>query len=55
MKKSYAFNVLSKKECITTGCNRKLKKRIAEEHPEFTRCFHCHVISEGLRGHHMKG
>ena len=54
MKKSYPFNVLSKKKkCI--DCPKPLKKRIAEEHPKFGRCFSCHVTSEGLRGHHMKG
>lgn len=54
MKKSHPFNVLhEKKKCI--DCPTHLKKRIAEEHPKAKRCFQCHVTSEGLRGHRMKG
>ncbi|MCK4240857.1 MAG: hypothetical protein KAX30_04485 [Candidatus Atribacteria bacterium] len=51
MKKSYSFNILGSKKCM--DCGERLKKRIEEEHPKFRRCYHCHVISEGLRGHRM--
>lgn len=41
-KKSYAFNVLSDKECSMPNCNKKLKKRIAEERPTADRCYKCY-------------
>ena len=37
--KSYSYDVLSNKKC--SRCGRKLKKRIAEEHPKFNKCYRC--------------
>jgi hypothetical protein len=41
-KKSYAFNVLSDKECAMPNCKKKLKKRIVEERPTADRCYKCY-------------
>ena len=40
MKKNYAYDVLSDKQCIV--CGKKLKKRIEIEHPNFTKCYRCY-------------
>ena len=39
MKKSYAYDMLDDKRCVK--CGKKLKKRIAEEHPKFNKCYRC--------------
>lgn len=41
MKKSLPFNVLSEKVCSAPKCGRRLKLRIALEHPEVAMCFQC--------------
>jgi len=42
MKKSYPYNVLSDKKCSVSGCSKKLKLRIVEEHPKFDKCYKCY-------------
>lgn len=39
MKKSYSFDVLSDKVCANPNCDRRLKRRIAEERPRFNLCY----------------
>jgi len=46
MAKSYPFNVLSD-EKFCAKCGRPLKKRIAEEKPNFHLCYNCFKKTRG--------
>jgi hypothetical protein len=41
MKKIYPSNMLSDKKCAKRGCDKKLKLRIAIQHPKFKFCYDC--------------
>jgi hypothetical protein len=40
MTKSHPYNELGEKKCIE--CGKRLKKRIEEERPEWTKCYRCY-------------
>jgi len=46
MAKSYPFNVLSD-EKFCAKCGRPLKKRLAEEKPNFHLCYNCFKKTKG--------
>jgi len=53
MKKTYKFDELSDRVCITPKCNKHLKKRIVEQKPTAKRCFSCEREYQAGRQHHM--
>lgn len=48
------FRVLSRKQCETPHCRRRIKQNVIDRKPHTQFCFPCFVARQAQRGHMMR-